>query len=55
MICKHSRGQKCQNDPENQMISMLHLENRFFFLDSLHLILHCFNKIPQVSEWSSLW
>ena len=32
MICMHSGEQKCQNGPENQMISKLRLENRKFVL-----------------------
>ena len=35
MIHVCSGEQKCQNGPENQMISKLCLENRNFFLDSL--------------------
>ena len=35
MTCMHSGEQKCQNGPENQLISKLCLENRKFFLDSL--------------------
>ena len=31
IICMCSGEQKCQNDPENQMISKLYLENSIFY------------------------
>ena len=46
MICMHSGEQKCQNGPENQMISKLCLENRKFFQMAWALIQYEDNILP---------
>ena len=52
MICMHAGEQKCQNGPENQVISKLRFENRIF-LDSWQFILDSYDlSVTLALGWS---